>query len=89
MQIFVYMPFSFCVFIPRIWVALQGLHGYEYRRRVAEQKTDGTERKGKREKAGEKERERRRRVEDRNGPAGGSPQATSDIPLSDGLMRLP
>lgn len=29
------------------------------------------------------------RVEDRSRPAGGSPQATSDIPLSDGLMRLP
>ena len=37
-------------------------------------------------KAGETER---CRVEDRSSPAGGSPQATSDIPLSDGLMRLP
>lgn len=28
-------------------------------------------------------------VKDGRGPAGGSPQAMSDIPLSDGLMRLP
>lgn len=37
----------------------------------------------------ERKKERGDRVEDGSGPAGGSPQATSDIPLSDGLMRLP
>ena len=44
------------------------------------------ERKEERQGRGETER---CRVEDRSRPAGGSPQATSDIPLSDGLMRLP
>lgn len=44
------------------------------------------ERKEERESRGETER---CREEDKDGPAGGSPQATSDIPLSDGLMRLP
>lgn len=43
---------------------------------------------GKKERQGRGETERCR-VEDRSSPAGGSPQATSDIPLSDGLMRLP
>lgn len=45
-----------------------------------------TERKEERQGRGETEQ---CREEDRSGPAGGSPQATSDIPLSDGLMRLP
>lgn len=41
--------------------------------------------------AGERERKDRRAAEerDRRGPAGGLPQATSDIPLSNRLMRLP
>lgn len=41
------------------------------------------------ERKEEREVRQHRRVEDRSSPAGGSPQATSDIPLSDGLMRLP
>ena len=64
------------------------LHSYEYRRRMVAQWRDGMalRRKEKGRKRGETER---CRVEGRSSPAGGSPQATSDIPLSDGLMRLP
>lgn len=65
------------------------LHSHGYRRRMWRHNGvmawlwDG---KKKGRKRGETER---CRVEGRSSPAGGSPQATSDIPLSDGLMRLP
>lgn len=66
--------------IPRIWVTLRGSAWLQVLTEAGGTMERWRRRVGRQDR-GESER--------CSGPAGGSPQATSDIPLSDGLMRLP